>query len=226
MPRESKADKKARAHEILRRLADAYPDSRCSLDHTNTFELLVATVLSAQCTDARVNSTTPELFGAFPTPDALGAAPPAAVEEIVKPLGFFRNKARSIIGLSQALTDRFNGRVPASLDDLTSLPGVGRKTANVVLGVAFGEAEGVVVDTHVKRVSKRLGLTKNTDPEKIELDLLPLLPYEERVMFTHRVIDHGRAICTARNPKCWECPLADLCPSAILTPIPGKKARA
>lgn len=226
MPRESKADKKARTQEILRRLAETYPESRCSLNHANTFELLVATVLSAQCTDARVNSTTPELFRAFPTPDALGGAPPAEVEEIVKPLGFFRNKARSIIGLSQALAERFDARVPASLDDLTSLPGVGRKTANVVLGVAFGEAEGVVVDTHVKRVSKRLGLTKNTDPEKIELDLLGLLPYDERVMFTHRVIDHGRAICTARNPKCWECPLADLCPSAILTPVPAKKAKA
>lgn len=225
MPRESGADKQARTHRILERLAETYPASRCSLTHDDPYQLLVATVLSAQCTDARVNASTPALFRRFPTPADLADAPTEEVEELVRPLGFFRNKARSIVGLSQALTERHEGRVPDRLEELTALPGVGRKTANVVLGVAFGQAEGVVVDTHVKRIANRLGLTRHTDPEKIEQDLIRLLPEEERVIFTHRVIDHGRAICTARNPRCWECPLADLCPSANFV-RPKSTARA
>ncbi|HUE97451.1 MAG TPA: endonuclease III [Longimicrobiaceae bacterium] len=226
MPRESRAARAARTGEILRRLAEAYPESECSLVHENPFRLLVATVLSAQCTDARVNAATPALFARFPTPLALGDAPVEEVEELVRPLGFFRNKARAIIGLSQALVERHGGEVPRTMAELTSLPGVGRKTANVVLGVAFGHAEGVVVDTHVKRIAHRLGLTRHSGPEKIEADLLGLLPEEDRVIFTHRVIDHGRAICVARVPRCWECPLADICPSAnFARPKPRARSR-
>jgi endonuclease-3 len=206
--------KRERAREIVARLAVMYPDSRCSLDHRNEFELLVATVLSAQCTDARVNSVTPGLFARFPDADALAAAPQQAVEEEIHSLGFFRSKARSLLGLATALRERFGGEVPRSIEDLTSLPGVGRKTANVVRGVVWGDADGVVVDTHVKRIAARLGLTRHTDPEKVEVDLIALLPREERVIFTHRVIDHGRAVCVARGPKCDICGLATLCPSS------------
>ena len=193
-----------------------YPEARCSLDYENPFQLLVATVLSAQCTDARVNMTTPGLFARFPTVSAMADAPYEAVEDAIKSTGLFRNKARSLIGLAGGLQERFGGEVPRGLDELASLPGVGRKTANVVRGVAFGEADGVVVDTHVKRVTHRLGLTRETDPERIEVDLIPLIPREERVVFTHRVIDHGRAICVARRPRCPECALAEYCPSAGL----------
>lgn len=214
MPRESKAAKKERTAEIVRRLARMYPDAKCSLDYRNPFELLVATVLSAQCTDARVNATTPDLFEAYPTPKDLAGAEMEKVEELVRPTGFFRNKAKSIVGLSEGLVHDFDSVVPTSIEELTSLPGVGRKTANVVRGVAFGEADGVVVDTHVKRISNRLGLTKHDDPEKIEQDLIGLLPREDRVIFTHRVIDHGRAVCTARKPKCEICDLSDICPSS------------
>ena len=191
-----------------------YPDSRCSLKHRNAFELAVATALSAQCTDARVNMATPELFRRFPTPDALANAPYEEVEELVRPLGFFRSKAKAIIGLAQGLVDDFGGQVPRSIEELTTLPGVGRKTANVVRGVAWGLADGVVVDTHVKRVAHRLRLTRQTDPVRVERDLLELLPEEERVIFTHRVIDHGRAVCVARRPKCEICGIAEWCPSA------------
>ncbi len=214
MPRESRAAKRARAGEILDRLAVMYPDSECSLVHENAFELLVATVLSAQCTDARVNSVAPELFRRFPDADALAAARGEEVEETIHSLGFFRAKARSLLGLAAALRDRFGGEVPRSIEDLTTLPGVGRKTANVVRGVAWGEADGVVVDTHVKRIANLLGLTRHTDPERIERDLVDLLPREDRVIFTHRVIDHGRAVCVARRPRCEICDLASLCPSA------------
>lgn len=193
-----------------------YPDSRCSLDHENEFQLLVATVLSAQCTDARVNAVTPELFRRFPTPAALGHAPYAEVEDAIRSVNFFRNKAKALIGLSLVLEERYGGEVPRSIEALTELPGVGRKTANVVMGVAFGEAEGVVVDTHVKRIAYRLRLTRQTDPARVERDLLALLPPGERVVFTHRVIDHGRAICLARKPRCAECALAPLCPSSLV----------
>jgi endonuclease-3 len=216
LPRESKAAKRSRALEIIRRLAAMYPDSRCSLDHQSPFQLLVATVLSAQCTDARVNAVTPQLFRKYPTPRALANAEPNALEQTIKPTGFFRSKARSLLGLSQDIEERFGGEIPHDMESLTSLPGVGRKTANVVRGVAWGEADGVVVDTHVKRVAYRLGLTRQTDPELVEQDLLDLIPREERVVFTHRVIDHGRAVCVARKPRCSICDLAPLCPSALV----------
>lgn len=212
--------------EILARLARAYPDSRCSLDHENAYQLLVATVLSAQCTDARVNMVTPELFRRFPTPRALADAPYDDVEEAIRSVTFFRNKSKALLGLGQALVERFDGEVPVAIEELTTIPGVGRKTANVVRGVAYGEADGVVVDTHVTRVARRLGLTKHTDPEKIERDLIELIPREERVVFTHRIIDHGRTICTARIARCWECSLFDVCPSASLVRPPGSKRAA
>jgi endonuclease III len=214
LPREGKAARAARAHEIVERLGAMYPESRCSLDHRDTFQLLVATVLSAQCTDAAVNRATPALFARWPDAASMAQASQAEVEEAIGSLNFFRNKAKALLGLSRALLERHDGEVPADLEALTALPGVGRKTANVVLGVGFGIAEGVVVDTHVKRIAHRLGLTRESDPVAIERDLLRLLPEESRVVFTHRVIDHGRAVCTARVARCAECALASLCPSA------------
>ncbi len=214
MPRESRAARRERLRLVLDRLEREYPDSRCSLDHANALQLVVATVLSAQTTDASVNRVTPALFARFRTAADYGDATQEEMEEYLKTLNFFRNKSRSLIGLGRALADRFGGEVPRTMDELTSLPGVGRKTANVVLGVGFGIAEGVVVDTHVKRLSVRLGLTKEEDPEKVEQDLLPLLPPERRVHFTHLMIDHGRAVCTARRPFCERCPVAPLCPTA------------
>lgn len=216
MPRESKTAKRERTAEILARLREMYPESGCSLVHASPYELVVATVLSAQCTDARVNQVTPELFAAYPDAAALAAAEPERLEEIIRSTGFFRSKAKSLLGLGAALADNHGGQVPDTLDELTALSGVGRKTANVVLGVAFGQAEGVVVDTHVKRIAKRLGLTRHTDPVKIERDLLGLIPESERVIFTHRIIDHGRAVCVARKPRCEICALASICPSAVL----------
>jgi len=199
---------------VLDRLEREYPDSRCSLDHAGPLQLVVATVLSAQTTDASVNRVTPALFARFRTAAEYGGAAQEEMEEYLKSLNFFRNKSRSLIGLGRALAERFGGEVPRTMEALTTLPGVGRKTANVVLGVGFGIAEGVVVDTHVKRLSARLGLTKEEDPEKIEQDLLPLLPPERRVHFTHLMIDHGRAVCTARRPYCERCVVAALCPTA------------
>jgi endonuclease III len=210
--REGKARRKERAAAIVERLGELYPESRCSLEHRSPFQLLVATVLSAQCTDARVNAVTPSLFARYPTPAALAAAPREEVEEAIRSVNFFRNKARALVGLAGALEDRHDGEVPRTIEELTALPGVGRKTANVVLGVAFGIADGVVVDTHVKRIANRLGLTREGDPERIETDLVALLQPEARVVFTHRMIDHGRAVCTARQARCWECGLAALCP--------------
>jgi len=201
-----------------------YPESRCSLEHQNPFELVVATVLSAQCTDARVNQVTPELFARYPTPSALAAARQEEVEETIGSVNFFRNKSRSLIGLGAVLHGEHGGEVPADLEALMRLPGVGRKTANVVMGVGFGQSEGVVVDTHVKRISGRLGLTRHQDPDRIERDLLKLLPAEERVVFTHRVIDHGRAICVARNPRCGQCDLRDLCPTGQKLLPPDERA--
>ena len=213
MPRESAAARRDRTAGILSRLADAYPDSRCSLDHSSPFELLVATVLSAQCTDARVNQVTPALFARFPDPAALAAASPEEVEEAIRSVNFFHTKAKALVGLARALVEEYGGEVPRGMDALTKLPGVGRKTANVVRGIAFGEADGVVVDTHVRRIARRLGLTTSEDPVVIEKDLLKLLPAAERVVFTHRLIDHGRAVCVARKPLCAACSLAELCPS-------------
>ncbi|CAN5638682.1 endonuclease III [soil metagenome] len=190
-----------------------YPESRCSLEHENPFQLVIATVLSAQCTDARVNQVTPSLFARYPTPAALAGAGLDDVEETIRSVNFFRNKSKALIGLGAVLTDEHGGEVPDDLEALTRLPGVGRKTANVVMGVGFGHAEGVVVDTHVKRVAARLHLTRHEDPVRVEVDLLKLLPVEERVIFTHRVIDHGRAVCVARTPRCGGCALWDLCPT-------------
>ena len=214
MPRESKRARGERAAAIVGRLAELYPDSRCSLDHSTTLELLVATVLSAQCTDAAVNRATPALFARFRTAADYANATQEEMEEYLRSLNFYRNKAKSLIGLGRALQEHHGGEVPADLEALTRLPGVGRKTANVVLGVGFRIAEGVVVDTHVKRIAARWGLTREEDPEKIEQDLLRLLPPDARVLFTHRTIDHGRAVCTARRAYCERCTLADLCPAA------------
>jgi endonuclease III len=211
--RESKKARSARTAEILARLREAYPDSRCSLDYGDEFQLLVATVLSAQCTDALVNRVTPALFARYPTAKAMAAAEPSELEETIRSVNYYRTKARALIGLGEALAGRDGGGVPRTLEELITLPGVGRKTANVVLGVGFGIADGIVVDTHVKRVAGRLGLTRSTDADRVEQDLLPLVPEAERVVFTHRIIDHGRAVCTARAPMCVACTLVDLCPT-------------
>jgi endonuclease-3 len=221
LPRESRTARRERTAALLARLADAYPDSKCSLDHDDTLQLVVATVLSAQCTDAAVNRATPALFARYHTAADYAAASQEEMEDALRSLNFYRNKAKSLIGLGRALVERHGGEVPADLDALTQLPGVGRKTANVVLGVGFGIAEGVVVDTHVKRIAARLGLTREEDPERVERDLLPLLAGPDRVLFTHRIIDHGRAVCTARRAFCDRCTLTDLCPSA-----PGASAVA
>lgn len=201
-----------RALRIARALARAYPDAVCALHHKNPFQLLAATILSAQCTDERVNLVTPELFRRFPTPEKLAQASQADVEGIVQSTGFFRSKAQSLRGMAQKLVSDYGGELPRTVEELIELPGVGRKTANVLLGTAFGIATGVVVDTHVKRISYLLGLTRHTQPEKVEQDLMQLLPRKEWVNFSHRLIHHGRRICIARRPKCGECPLLRLCP--------------
>jgi endonuclease-3 len=198
---------------ILSRLAQAHPDAACALTHENPFQLLVATILSAQCTDARVNMVTPALFAKYPDPLAMSQAPQADLERMIKTTGFFRNKSKSIRGASQRLVEAFGGVVPRTMDELLSLPGVARKTANVVLGVGHGIAEGVVVDTHVFRVSRRLGLTRGRNPEEVERDLMERIPREEWIAFAHLLIFHGRRICIARKPRCEACTLLDLCPS-------------
>lgn len=202
------------AREIYRRLVEHYPDAHCALDFTTPYQLLVATILSAQCTDKRVNMVTPALFKKYKTPKAMAVANPEELEEMIKSTGFFRNKTKSLLGMSTAVVERHGGRIPDEMEDLVKLPGVGRKTANVVLGNAFGKNEGVVVDTHVGRVSARLGLTKNTDPVKVEQDLMQLFPRENWTLLSHLLIEHGRRICDARRPKCEECFLNDLCPSS------------
>ncbi len=201
---------------ILAHLKNAYPDAHCELDFSNPLQLVCATILSAQCTDVRVNMVTPTLFAQYPDAQALAAARQEDVEEIIRSTGFFRNKAKSLIGMAQAVVAEQGGDIPASMDALVKLPGVGRKTANVVLGNAFAINEGVVVDTHVARVSGRLGLTAHTDPVKIEQDLMRLAPREEWTLLSHLLIFHGRRICIARKPRCRECVLAPLCPSAEL----------
>jgi endonuclease-3 len=212
--RESAADRRARAGEIVRRLHAAYPDARCSLDHRNAYELLAATILSAQCTDERVNMVTPALFRRYPAPADLAAARPEELEELIRPTGFFRNKTKSLLGMATALAERHRGRVPDSMAELVQLPGVGRKTANVVLGNAFGRNEGVVVDTHVRRLSGRLGLTTHTEPEKIEADLMRLSDRADWTDLAHLFIYHGRAVCRAPTPRCEVCVLNDICPSS------------
>ena len=201
---------------VYRELLALYPDAHCELDFHSPYQLLAATILSAQCTDKRVNMTTPELFRRFPTPAALAAAPQGEVEEIVKSTGFFRAKAKSLIGMAGALTDRHGGEVPPRMEALVVLPGVGRKTANVVLGNAFGINVGVVVDTHVGRLAIRLGLTSETDPLKVESALMQLFPSEQWTMLSHLLIWHGRRVCDARKPRCGACTLAPRCPSAQL----------
>ena len=206
--------KQERATEIIHRLKKAYPKAKCSLDFTNAFELLIATMLSAQSTDARVNIVTKSLFRKYPDPAAFARATQQEMERDVRQTGFYRNKAKAVIAASKAIMERHGGAVPATMEELTLLPGVGRKTANVVLSNAFKKPVGVVVDTHVARLSGRLGLTENSDPVKIEEDLMKLIPPKEWTSFSHRLIAHGRSICIARKPKCSECRLNELCPSA------------
>ena len=206
-------DLKKRATEIDKRLGKRYPDAKCSLDFTNPFELLIATILSAQSTDARVNIVTKSLFRKYPDPAAFANASLVEMETAVKQTGFFRNKAKAVINCSKAIMEKHGGEVPRTMDELVELPGVGRKTANVVLGNAFETPVGVVVDTHVGRVSGRLGLTESADPVVIEQDLMALLPKKKWTGFAHRMIYHGRETCEARKPKCDECVLNDLCPS-------------
>jgi endonuclease-3 len=212
--RESLVAQKKRTLEIIARLHREYPDARCSLTFRNPFQLLVATILSAQCTDERVNQVTPTLFKRFPKPADMAAARPEEMEELIKSTGFFRNKTKSLLGMSSALAEQHNGQVPEEMEQLVELPGVGRKTANVVLGNAFGKAEGIVVDTHVTRLAQRLGLTKHTDAVKIELDLMELVPRAEWTIISHLFIDHGRAVCKAPTPRCEICILNDICPSS------------
>lgn len=212
------AEVKRQASRVVRALKKEYPEVHCALVHNSPFELLVATILSAQCTDARVNIVTPALFRQFPDPVAFAKAKLPAIEKAIQSTGFFRAKAKSIKSCSTALVENHGGEVPQDLDLLVKLAGVGRKTANVVLGVAFGKATGVVVDTHVGRLSRRLGLTANTDAVKVEADLMRLLPKREWIDFSHRLIAHGRRICIARRPKCDECVMRDFCPRIGVSP--------
>lgn len=203
-----------RMSELLRLLHEAYPDATCALHHRNAFELLVATILSAQCTDERVNQVTPALFAQFPTPAALAAADREEVEGLIRSTGFYHNKAKSIQTAAQRIVSAYGGDVPATMDELLTLAGVARKTANVVLGVVYGIADGIVVDTHVKRLSNRLGLTTATTPEKIERDLQAITPQAEWINLSHLLIFHGRQVCDARKPLCVSCTLRHLCPSS------------
>jgi endonuclease-3 len=211
---ETPARRKARARALARRLARAYPDATCALHHGNALQLVIATILSAQSTDARVNLVTPALFARYHTALDYASADPRQLEHEIHSTGFFRNKTKAIIGMAQALVERHGGQVPDTMDALTGLPGVGRKTANVILGTWFGKNEGVVVDTHVHRISRLLGLTRQTVPEKIERDLMELLPRDTWTAFSHMVILHGRNVCIARRPRCEACVLNDLCPSS------------
>ncbi len=207
----AKARESERVQEILKRLAEHYPDAVCALHFNNPFQLLVATILSAQCTDARVNMVTPALFKRYPDAAHMAEADPEELQDMIRSTGFFRNKTKSLIGASKTLVVDFGGEVPRSMEELLRLPGVARKTANVVLGTAFGIASGVVVDTHVTRVSGRLRLTRHPEPEKIENDLMRIVPREEWIAFAHRLIHHGRRTCRAPKPRCQECMLTDLC---------------
>ncbi len=206
-----------RVRDILARLEQRYPDAVCALQHNSAWELLVATILSAQCTDVRVNMVTPALFQKYPTPEAFAALKPVDLEPDIRSTGFFRNKSKSVVGAAQKLIGTFGGEVPRTMDELLQLPGVARKTANVVLGSWFRIADGVVVDTHVHRLSRRLELTKNNDPRKIEQDLMKVVPRDKWIEFSHQLIHHGRAVCIARRPKCVDCPLENLCHAADKT---------
>jgi endonuclease III len=211
---ETPARLRARVRKIIARLEQAYPDATCALHHRDPLELLVATILSAQSTDARVNLVTPALFAKYRTAQDYAAADPAVFQQEIHSTGFFRNKTKSILGMAQALVERYGGTVPATMEQLVQLPGVGRKTANVVLGTAFGKNEGVVVDTHVQRLSTLLGLTKQQDPVKIERDLMALVPRDKWTWFSHTLIQHGRRVCIARRPKCGDCVVHRWCPSS------------
>jgi endonuclease-3 len=204
----------ARIPEIIHILRFTYPLSRTALKFTNPLQILVATILSAQCTDKKVNEITPGLFAKYPTVQAFAAADPAVLEEEIRPTGFFRNKTKSIIGASRKIVTGYAGQVPDSMDELITLPGVARKTANIVLSSGFHKAEGIAVDTHVKRIAGRLGLSREKDPDKIERDLLKIVPREAWLDFNYLVVNHGRALCPARKPLCAQCPLSQLCPSA------------
>ena len=218
MPGKGKSGKKSpaseRIGEIIARLRKRYPDARCSLDHGDPLQLLVATILSAQCTDARVNIVTKDLFRKYRSAGDYAAADPAVFEGEIRSTGFFRNKTKSIIGMAQGLLERHGGQVPDTMENLVALPGIGRKTANVVLGNAFGKNEGVVVDTHVQRLSQLLKLTRETTPEKIERDLMTLVPRGDWTIFSHLMILHGRKTCIARRPRCESCVINDVCPSS------------
>jgi endonuclease-3 len=209
----SSAASPKRVQEILRRLERAYPEAKCALTHSNPFQLLVATILSAQCTDERVNMVTPGLFKKYPTPRDFAALRPEALEAEIRSTGFYRNKTKSILGASQKIVKEFGGKVPHTMEELLTLPGVARKTANVVLGTAFGKGDGIVVDTHVQRIARRLDLTKEENPEKIERDLMQIIPQDKWIDFAHELIFHGRRCCTARKPNCPACPVEDLCSS-------------
>ena len=211
-PKESPEERKARASKIFRRLAKAYPDARCALEHSSPLELLVATILSAQCTDVRVNEVTPALFRKYKTAADYARAPAGELEKVIRSTGFFNAKARSLRRAGAAIAAEHGGRVPDTMEALLLLPGVGRKTANVILGNAFGKDEGFVVDTHVARLSRRLGLTRQSDPVRIEEDLNAIVPKGKRTMAAHRLIFHGRRICQARKPRCEICPVNPLCP--------------
>jgi endonuclease III len=219
----SGTDIKQRTRNIIRSLKRAYPNATCSLNHSNAFELLIATILSAQCTDERVNIVTADLFRKYRRPEDYLKVAPTELQEDIRTTGFFRNKARSIQGASKMLVDEYGGKVPQTMDELLELPGVARKTANVVMGNAFGIASGVVVDTHVTRLSRRLGLTTQKQAEKIEIDLMALVPKRDWVIFSHLLIAHGRKICKARNPRCDECVIEKYCPSSFLKTgvVPG-----
>jgi endonuclease-3 len=216
MKRESQEELKTRTRDIIRRLKRAYPGAKCSLNHSNPFELLVATILSAQCTDERVNIVTADLFRKYKKPEDYLKVSPRELEKDIQSTGFFRNKTKSIQGASKVLAEEYGGQVPHTMDELLELPGVARKTANVVLGNAFGVKAGVVVDTHVTRLSHRLALTEQKTAEKIEQDLIEIVPKKDWVIFPHLLIWHGRKICKARNPLCEECPIEKLCPSSFL----------
>ncbi|MGZ0171751.1 MAG: endonuclease III [Planctomycetales bacterium] len=213
------ADKKKQARRVVRVLKKTYPVAECALTHNSAYQLLTATILSAQCTDERVNSVTPVLFGKYPAAEDLAKSTQKAVEKIIHSLGFFRAKAENIRGMAKKLVDEFDGELPQTLEEMTSLPGVGRKTANVVLGTWYDIASGVVVDTHVKRISKLLGLTDSANPEIVERHLKAVLPKPEWIQYSHRLIHHGRQICIARRPKCTKCPLLRMCPREGLPPL-------
>lgn len=217
MARESATARRARAGKILGALEEAYPDAHCALDHTDPYQLLVATILSAQCTDARVNMVTPALFARFPDAAALAEGTQDDVEELIRSTGFFRNKAKNLLAMAAALVERHDGQVPDTMGELLALPGVGRKTANVILGNAFGRSDGITVDTHVGRITRLLRLTAATDPEKVEQDLMTLFPQPKWTLLSHLLISHGRAVCIARRPNCAACPIVAECPSAERT---------